>query len=66
MKFDKMRLKVFYILFLFIGINVSCLFPIHYSHIDLLFDHIYVPAHLQNQLNFGESINDLLSCIYLC
>jgi hypothetical protein len=61
-----MFLEKFYILFLFISINDSRLFPIRFSHIDLLSDHSYIPAHLQNQLNLGESTNNLLTCIYLC
>jgi hypothetical protein len=34
--------------------------------VDLLTDHIYIPAHFQNQLNLGQNTNNLLTCIYLC
>jgi hypothetical protein len=44
----------------------TSLTPILHSHIDLLSDHSYLPARLQNQLNLGENTDDLLTCIYLC
>jgi hypothetical protein len=64
--FDKMFLLAFCVVFICTDIICTSLTPIRHSHIDLLFDHSYLPARLQNQLNLGENTDDLLTCIYLC
>jgi hypothetical protein len=63
--FDKMFLLAFYLLFVFTGIAYTRI-PIRHAHVDLLHDHSYLPAHLQNPLNLGENTDDLMTCIYLC
>ena len=60
---------MFLIAFYLLLVCTDCIctgIPIRHAHIDLLPDHSYLPAHLQNQLNLGVKTSDLMTCIYLC